>query len=90
LVDRSPLNGHSVTQPDASPCCPTQRRAAFALTVAKFERLKNRVEQAEAEAEALTELRGGASAPLDEPTPTVATEADIAAELAEPKRKLKR
>lgn len=53
---------------------------------AKFERLKNRVEQAEAEAEALAELRGGQAAPPEEPEMDE-NDADVAAELAELKRK---
>ncbi|HWB10907.1 MAG TPA: PspA/IM30 family protein [Pirellulales bacterium] len=55
---------------------------------AKFERLKNRVEQAEAEAEALSELRGGTTAPPEEPE--AADETGVAAELAELKRKLRK
>lgn len=56
---------------------------------AKFERLKNRVEQAEAEAEALAELRGsGASSHRDQPEITD-SDVDVATELAELKRKLK-
>jgi phage shock protein A len=55
---------------------------------AKFERLKNRVEQAEAEAEALSELRGGAAA-VGEDSESADGDTDVAAELAELKRKLK-
>lgn len=56
---------------------------------AKFERLKNRVEQAEAEAEALSELRGGTAMPADEPDSTN-VDAEVADELAELKRKLRK
>lgn len=56
---------------------------------AKFDRLKSRVEQAEAEAEALAELRGGSGALPDEPE-SPASDAEISAELAELKRKLKK
>ena len=56
---------------------------------AKFERLKSKVEQAEAEAEALAELRGG-SAEEEPPADDDAEEDwDVADELAELKRKLK-
>lgn len=56
---------------------------------AKFDRLKSKVEQAEAEAEAMAELRGGASAPAlgDEDKPD--EDVDVAAELAELKKKVK-
>lgn len=58
---------------------------------AKFERLKNRVEQAEAEAEALAELRGCAAATAaDETESPMTSDADVSAELAELKRKLKK
>jgi phage shock protein A len=56
---------------------------------AKFERLKNRVEQAEAEAEALSELRGGAVASAADED-EVSSDTDVADELAELKRKLKK
>ncbi|HVW38376.1 MAG TPA: PspA/IM30 family protein, partial [Pirellulales bacterium] len=56
---------------------------------AKFERLKNRVEQAEAEAEALAELRGGETTPREE-LDTHDADVDVAAELDELKRKHKR
>lgn len=55
---------------------------------AKFQRLKGRVEQAEAEAEALAELRGGTSPP-DDDREMADVGADVSAELAELKRKLK-
>ena len=56
---------------------------------AKFERLKSKVEQAEAEAEALAELRGTSveQEPPAEEAPE--EEVDVAAELAELKKKLK-
>jgi phage shock protein A len=63
--------------------------AADDCAFAKFDRLKERVEQAEAEAEALHELRGqrGAlPAEAEEPHENL----DVAAELAELKRKLKK
>lgn len=56
---------------------------------AKFERLKSKVEQAEAEAEAMAELRRSqpvGTAPLDEPFDS---DLDVDAELAELKRKRK-
>jgi phage shock protein A len=56
---------------------------------AKFERLKNRVEQAEAEAEALAELRGGPTPPCDEPE-AAGVDSEVAAELAEMKRPLRK
>lgn len=56
---------------------------------AKFERLKSKVEQAEAEAEAMAELRGGAPEPfVEEAMPE--SELDVDAELAELKRKAKK
>jgi phage shock protein A len=58
---------------------------------AKFDRLKAKVEQAEAEAEAMAELRSQHTAPAREEAAEVADEdLDVAAELAELKRKLKR
>jgi phage shock protein A len=57
---------------------------------AKFDRLKSRVEQAEAEAEALSELRGGASTPIEDEPDLSSGGTDVAAELAELKRKLKK
>jgi len=56
---------------------------------AKFDRLKTKVEQAEAEAEAMAELRGSAADPIlgDEDTPD--EDLDVAAELAELKKKAK-
>lgn len=58
---------------------------------AKFDRLKAKVEQAEAEAEALAELRAGgkvAAEPIEEDFS--AEVADVAAELAELKKKLRK
>lgn len=58
---------------------------------AKFDRLKAKVEQAEAEAEALAELRAGgkvAAEPIEEDIS--ADVADVAAELAELKKKLRK
>ena len=54
---------------------------------AKFDRLKSKVEQAEAEAEALSELRGssGAEAVIDDMAPRQ-EDLDVAAQLAELKR----
>jgi len=56
---------------------------------AKFDRLKSKVEQAEAEAEAMAELRGSDPSPIlgDEDTPD--EDLDVAAELAELKKKVK-
>jgi phage shock protein A len=55
---------------------------------AKFDRINQKVEQAEAEAEAFRELAGGASAPLDVDLGTGDNEADVEAELAQLKKKL--
>jgi len=60
---------------------------------AKFDRLKAKVEQAEAEAEAISELRGieaGASAEDVEDIDISDEELDVSSELAEMKRKLNR
>lgn len=56
---------------------------------AKFDRLKSKVEQAEAEAEALSELRGSASDPILGDEDTDDEDLDVAAELAELKKKAK-
>lgn len=57
---------------------------------AKFERLKSKVEQAEAEAEALAELHSRDAGAPSEPTEDVSeADLDVAAELAEMKEKLK-
>ena len=55
----------------------------------KFDRLKSKVEQAEAEAEALAELRGGVSAPSPEDATGPEEDIDLEAELAELKKKVK-
>jgi phage shock protein A len=57
---------------------------------AKFERLKSKVEQAEAEAEALAELRGGPAEPEPSAEEAPEEDVDVAAELAELKKKLKK
>jgi phage shock protein A len=58
---------------------------------AKFDRLKAKVEQAEAEAEAMAELRGDRVEVATEDVSEVAEEEiDVAAELSELKRRLKR
>ncbi|MGO8747610.1 MAG: PspA/IM30 family protein [Thermoguttaceae bacterium] len=57
---------------------------------AKFDRLKAKVEQAEAEAEALAELRSGVEAPPPSREELAETPSDVAAELAEMKRKLRK
>jgi phage shock protein A len=58
---------------------------------AKFDRLKAKVEQAEAEAEAVAELRGSASAAsVDESLELSDVQLDVAAELAELKRGMKK
>jgi len=56
---------------------------------AKFDRLKSKVEQAEAEAEAMAELRGSDPSPIlgDDDTPD--EDLDVAAELADLKKKVK-
>jgi phage shock protein A len=59
---------------------------------AKFDRMKSKVEQAEAEAEAIAELRAGSAGatPMDDVDDDVSGEdLDVAAELAEMKRKAK-
>ena len=56
---------------------------------AKFDRLKSKVEQAEAEAEAMAELRGNAPAPIPDDEDTPDEDLDVAAELAELKKKAK-
>jgi phage shock protein A len=55
----------------------------------KFDRLKSKVEQAEAEAEALAELRGAAPTPGLEEATSPDEDLDVAAELAELKKKVK-
>ena len=58
---------------------------------AKFDRLKAKVEQAEAEAEAIAELRGGPkAAPVEDSAELSEEQLDVAAELAELKRGLKK
>ena len=55
---------------------------------AKFDRLKGRVEQAEAEAEALAELRANSGDRAFEDAEQLSCDASVAVELAEMKRKL--
>jgi phage shock protein A len=57
---------------------------------AKFDRMKARVEQAEAEAAAMAELRGMESGAASEDIEAPEEEDDVAAELAELKRKLRK
>lgn len=57
---------------------------------AKFDRINEKVERAEAEADAFRELAGDASAPLDVDLGTGDNEADVEAELANLKKKLNR
>lgn len=58
---------------------------------AKFDRMRSKVEQAEAEAEAIAELRGSSvvTAPAPEEEEFSSEEVDVSAELADLKRKLK-
>lgn len=73
---------------DAAPACSSLETDDNAF--AKFDRLRDRVEQAEAEAEALAELRGRPAGDLSDSLAGDRAETDVAAELAEMKRKLKR
>ena len=57
---------------------------------AKFDRLKSKVEQAEAEAEALAELRSEQAGAAPEDIEVPEEDLDVAAELAELKKKLKK
>jgi phage shock protein A len=57
---------------------------------AKFDRLKSKVEQAEAEAEALAELRSEQAGAAPEDIEVPEEELDVAAELAELKKKLQK
>jgi phage shock protein A len=56
----------------------------------KFDRMKAKVEQAEAEADAMAELRGMESSPAGEPVKDADEDVDIAAQLSELKRKLRK